>query len=63
MTRVVRGVADAPRNGAREVLNSLRKVGIQPLVMLTGDNGEVGQAVGHEVGVDEVRADLLPEDK
>jgi Cd2+/Zn2+-exporting ATPase len=59
----VLGIADRPRKGVREVLNRLRELGIRPLVMLTGDNPGVGQAVGQEVGVDEVRANLLPEDK
>jgi Cd2+/Zn2+-exporting ATPase len=59
----VLGVADQPRPGVREVLNQLRALGLNPLVMLTGDNRGVGDAVGREVGVDEVRADLLPEDK
>lgn len=57
------GVADQPRPGARAVLEQLRALGLRPLVMLTGDNRGVGDAVGKEVGVDEVRADLLPEDK
>lgn len=57
------GVADQPRRGVRAVLEQLRALGLRPLVMLTGDNRGVGDAVGKEVGVDEVRADLLPEDK
>ncbi|HEX8431559.1 MAG TPA: heavy metal translocating P-type ATPase, partial [Longimicrobium sp.] len=59
----VLGVADRPREGVREVLDELRALGLSPLIMLTGDNRGVGEAVGREVGVDEVRADLLPEDK
>ncbi len=57
------GVADEPRTGVRETLERLRAVGIRRLVMLTGDNQGVGQSVGRAVGVDEVRAGLLPEDK
>lgn len=57
------GVADAPRPGVRDTLNRLRAVGIRRIVMLTGDNAGVGKAVGDAVGVDEVRAGLLPEDK
>lgn len=57
------GVADEARHGARQVLDQLRRLGLGPLVMLTGDNREVGEAIGREVGVDEVRAELLPEDK
>jgi Cd2+/Zn2+-exporting ATPase len=59
----VLGVSDRPRAGVRDVLDRLRSLAIQPLVMLTGDSRGVGEAVGREVGVDEVRADLLPEDK
>jgi Cd2+/Zn2+-exporting ATPase len=57
------GLADTPRPGVREVLDRLRALGVKPIVMLTGDHGIVGQAIGKEVGVDEVRGDLLPEDK
>ena len=59
----VLGVADRPRPGVQDVLASLRRLGVRPLVMLTGDNRGVGEAIGREVGVDEVLADLLPEDK
>ncbi len=59
----VLGVADRPREDVRAVLERLRGLGIRPLVMLTGDNRGVGEAIGREVGVDEVRAELLPEDK
>jgi len=57
------GVADEPRPGVRDTLNRLRAVGVRRIVMLTGDNAGVGKAVGDAVGVDEVRAGLLPEDK
>lgn len=57
------GIADRPRAGVRDVLDQLRGLGITPIVMLTGDNRGVGHAIGQEVGVDEVRAELLPEDK
>lgn len=59
----VLGVSDRPREGARTVLEELRNMGIAPLVMLTGDNRGVGNSVGGSVGIDEVRAELLPEDK
>ena len=57
------GIADEPRTNVRETLNSLREAGITKIVMLTGDNAGVGNAVGKAVGIDEVRAGLLPEDK
>jgi Cd2+/Zn2+-exporting ATPase len=59
----VLGVADRPREGVRNTLDRLRALGLRPLIMLTGDNKGVGEAIGREVGVDSVRADLLPEDK
>ncbi len=59
----VLGLADEPRANARETLVALRRAGIQRIIMLTGDNVGVGNAVGAAVGVDEVRAGLLPEDK
>lgn len=57
------GVADEPRKNVRAVLDRLRSSGIERLVMLTGDNRGVGEAIGKRVGVDEVRADLMPEAK
>lgn len=57
------GIADRPRENARQTLDRIRSLAVKPLVMLTGDNEGVARAIGNEVGVDEVRADLLPEDK
>ncbi len=57
------GLADQPREGVRTILDRLRGLGVSPLVMLTGDNAGVGAAIGRDVGIDEVKADLLPEDK
>lgn len=57
------GVADRPRPGVREVVLALQGIGVRPVVMLTGDNRGVGEAIAREVGIDEVRADLLPEEK
>ena len=59
----VLGLADEPRANTCETLVALRRAGIQRIIMLTGDNAGVGNAVGTAVGVDEVRAGLLPEDK
>ena len=56
-------LADRPREGAREVVERLRSLGISPTVMLTGDNARVARAVGAAVGVDEIHAELLPADK
>ena len=59
----VLGIADEPRADVRETLDALRAAGMKKIVMLTGDNAGVGNAVGTAVGIDEVRAGLLPEDK
>lgn len=59
----VLGLADEPRTNARATLQALRDVGVQRLIMLTGDNAGVANRVALEVGLDEVRAGLLPEQK
>lgn len=57
------GLADAPRPNVRRTLDRLRELGIETLIMLTGDNKGVAEAIGREVGIDHIRAGLLPEDK
>lgn len=57
------GMADRPRAGVAQVLQAIRAQGIGTLVMMTGDNRGVADVVAREVGIDEVMADLLPEDK
>ncbi len=59
----VLALADTPRPRVQHVLRALQKMGIGKLVMLTGDNSEVAERIGAEVGVTDVRAGLLPEDK
>jgi Cd2+/Zn2+-exporting ATPase len=56
-------IADRPRARARESLSRLREHGVGPLVMLTGDSQATAAAIAAEVGVDEYRAELMPEDK
>jgi len=56
-------VADAPRAESRAVLAELRSLGDIRTVMLTGDGATVAEAIGRQVGVDDVRAELLPADK
>lgn len=56
-------LSDEIRLGAGEVLKELRNAGIKHLIMLTGDNRPTAEAVAAKVGVDEVLAELLPEDK
>ena len=57
------GLADSPRPSVRRTLDRLRQMGIDPLVMLSGDNAGVANVIGREVGIDQIRAGLLPEDK
>lgn len=57
------GLADSPRPGVRQTLERLRQMGIAPLVMLSGDNAGVADAIGREIGIDQIMASLLPEDK
>jgi len=57
------GVADQPRRGAAEAVSELRALGVREVAMLTGDAEAVARAVAREVGVTDVRAGLLPEDK
>ena len=57
------GAADQPREHVREALADLRRAGASRIVMLTGDNEGVGIAIGRAVGISEVRAQLMPEDK
>ena len=59
----VLGLADRPREGAKQVLDRLRSTGLKRIVMLTGDHRAVGEAIAKEVGVDDVRGELMPEDK
>lgn len=56
-------VADEVREESKSALDALREAGVAKVVMLTGDNRATAEAVGREVGVDEVLAELLPEDK
>ncbi len=56
-------VADQVRDEASELVAQLHKVGVKKVVMLTGDSAPVAQAIGGTVGIDEIRASLLPEDK
>ena len=55
-------VADEMRETSRDVINKLNHIGIET-VMLTGDNERTAQAIGKQVGVSDIKADLLPEDK
>ena len=56
-------VADPVRPGVRDALAALRALGVERIVLLTGDNEATARAAGAQAGVDEVRAGLLPADK
>lgn len=56
-------LADAIREETRDVIRQLHEAGIKQLVMLTGDNQGTAKAIAQEAGIDEVHAELLPEDK
>lgn len=56
-------IADVLRADAPDVIRQLKADGIVRVVMLTGDNTRVAQAIARQAGVDEVHGDLLPEDK
>ena len=54
---------DEIRSEAGEAIRGLHEAGIKTVFMLTGDNERTARAIAREVGIDEVRADLKPEDK
>ncbi|PLZ99362.1 heavy metal translocating P-type ATPase [Fischerella thermalis CCMEE 5268] len=56
-------IADTVRSQAAETISRLKKLGIEQIVMLTGDNQQTAESVAQELGVDRVYAELLPEDK
>jgi Cd2+/Zn2+-exporting ATPase len=57
------GIADLPRSTAPAMLDRLKAIGIERVVMLTGDAPRTAQAVADAVGITEVRAGLMPDDK
>ena len=56
-------IGDAVRPEARQIVAQLHELGIAQVVMLTGDGRAPAQAIAHETGVNEVYAELLPEQK
>ncbi|KAA8818906.1 heavy metal translocating P-type ATPase [Bifidobacterium rousetti] len=54
---------DVPRANARKVLDGLHALGVEKLTMLTGDKRASAEIIAREVGIDEVHAELFPEDK
>lgn len=56
-------LSDSLRPEAVRCIERLRQIGIEPIVMLTGDNPRVSSHVSNSVGINDVRSELLPEDK
>jgi len=57
------GLADTPRPEAADVIDRLRQVGVRRMVVISGDNQHVVDAVARQLEIDEARGDLLPGDK
>ncbi|MGX1192031.1 heavy metal translocating P-type ATPase [Metabacillus sp. SLBN-84] len=55
--------ADEVRDSSIRVIDQLKELGISKTVMLTGDHAATAEAVGRQLGVSDIKADLLPEDK
>lgn len=56
-------VADEVRESSQSVIKRLHELGIKKTIMLTGDNQGTANAIGKEVGVSDIQAELLPQDK
>ncbi len=56
-------ISDVVKPNAKEAISGLKAAGVEKVDMLTGDAKKVADAVGSELGVDEVRSELLPGDK
>ncbi|MUP47542.1 heavy metal translocating P-type ATPase, partial [Gramella sp. BOM4] len=54
---------DTPREAAKKTLSELKKIGIKRMIMLTGDNQKVADAVAEEIGLTDAWGSLLPEEK
>ena len=61
--RLLYGITDKIRPNVKETLTRLKKQGIKELIMLTGDNESTAQSIAQQVGISQVYANLLPEDK
>jgi Cd2+/Zn2+-exporting ATPase len=56
-------LADTPRPNARQALEELHKIGIKQIFLLSGDNIRVAKKLANDLGIDEVKAELMPEEK
>ncbi|MDZ4068009.1 MAG: cation-translocating P-type ATPase [Tabrizicola sp.] len=57
------GLSDQPRPSAKGAIARLRDIGVSRIAMLTGDQPQAARAIASEIGIDEVHAGLMPEDK
>lgn len=57
------GLMDTPRQGAADTIDDLRQLGISHMVMISGDHENVARAIASEVGIEDARGNLMPEDK
>jgi Zn2+/Cd2+-exporting ATPase len=57
------GLMDTPREAAKIVIARLRDIGVTRMMMISGDNQNVADAVARDVGLDEAFGDLMPDDK
>lgn len=56
-------ISDSIKDGAKEAIQSMKRLGVKKCVMLTGDRQQAALTVANELGIDEVHAGLLPGDK
>lgn len=56
-------VADQVRTSSKDVIQRLHQLGIKNTIMLTGDNHKTGKAIGNQLGITEVKAELMPDEK
>lgn len=56
-------IADIVREDAKDLIKNLKSLGIEKVVMLTGDNERAAKAISNELGIDEWYSELMPEDK
>ncbi len=56
-------IEDVMKEDAKKAIDTLKKLGVRRTVLLTGDRKEVGDKVGHALGIDDVYAELMPAEK